>query len=72
MEKRMEDLKRQIDDFLENNNGVDSLPLYINSYEKSLLEDYVRQHPKGGDDFCIQLGIFKAGYLEQDYRLIKK
>lgn len=69
--KRMESIIKTVDSFLEDYKEGTELKLLISPSEKSFLESYIRNHPKGGTDFYFQLGISKPG-LERDFRLCKK
>lgn len=70
--ERMKKLIADVDSFLEDYKKGNELKLLISSSEKSFLEDYILHHPKGGKGFFFQLGVYKPGYLEHDFRLRKK
>ena len=70
--ERMEKLIADVDSFLNDYKEGNELKLLISSSEKKVLEDYILHHLKGGTDFYFQLGVYKPGYLEHDFRLRKK
>ena len=72
MTKAMMENIQRVNSFLENYKDGDELKLYISASERATLKEYVIDHPKGGKSFCFVPGIFKPGFLEQDFRLKKR
>lgn len=68
---RLEEIKKQVDSFLENYPQEKELQLLISSSEKTYLEGYILKHQKGGSAFRFRHGVLKPGRLEHDYRLYK-
>lgn len=62
----------KVNAFLDNYEKGSELKIYMSAGEKTILEDYVHKHPKGGKEFYFTTGFLKPGFLERDFRLRKR
>ena len=69
--ERIKNFIEKIDIFLENYEDGKELQMYISPGEKDILENYIQNHPKGGQEFHLMVGILKSGHLKHDYILRK-